>query len=288
MTLSVGRTYAETLLERFGMNVRLDLYSVASRLGLSIEERDAEGFEGALVRPIGGRIGIIVLSRSIREIGRRNFTIAHEIGHYVLPGHDTEESVCLARDVESWGSRVDRRELDANEFAAEILIPTSLLRARASSTQPGIAILSDLAEEFSASLTATARRFVEVTTHRCAIVWSTKNKIVWYAKSETFGHHVKVGEVVDRNSLAYRCFSGAERQAGPLLIPADSWLPEHNLLADARIFEESLFLPFYESVLSLLWTTGRIEKRTEWDEEESEEALDPNEFTLARKRWPGK
>jgi IrrE N-terminal-like domain len=286
--ISVGKTYAQTLLERLGIGDRPDLYSLAARLGLSIQENEVQGFEGALVRPIGGRIGIIVLSRSIRELGRKNFALAHEIGHYLLPGHDTEESICLTRDLDSWSAKADRKELDANEFAAELLIPTSSLRRRVGSAEPGIALISDIAEEFSASLTATARRFVEVTTHRCAVVWSTRGRIAWYAKSNEFGHHVKVGENVDRHSLAYQCFSGTKRQAGPILVAADSWLMESNLLADAQILEESLVLPFYESVLSLLSITTRIEKQTEWDEEEPGETLDPNEFTLGRKRWPRK
>jgi IrrE N-terminal-like domain len=288
MTVRIGRAYAQAFLERLGVHERSDLKTIASRIGLSVEEADTEGFEGALVRPIGGKIGVIVLSRSIRELGRRNFTLAHEIGHFLLPGHDTEERVCLAGDLESWGNRLDRRELDANEFAAELLVPTFLLEPRIRSTEPGFGIIGKLAQEFSASLTATARRFVEVTTHRCAVVWSTRDRISWYARSQEFGHHVNVGERLDRGSLAYKCLFEGQRQAGPMLVPAHSWLPEHNLLPDARVSEESLLLPFYESALSLLWITERIEERTEWDEEESEEALDPDEFTLARQRWPRK
>jgi hypothetical protein len=287
MSVSVGKAYAEILLERLGVSGFPDLQSIASRVGLSIEEAHVRGFEGALVRPIGGRIGIIVLSDSIRELGRRKFTIAHEIGHFLLPGHDVEECVCLSHDLESWGEKLDKRELDANEFAAELLIPTLLVQKRVTAAEPGLRHITEIAREFSASLTATARRFVEISSYRCAMVWSTKGRIIWYAKSSEFGHHVRVGESVDRQALAYACFSGSAIQAGPAPVPADSWLPDHSLVPNARILEESILLPFYESVLSLLWIHERIEKRTEWDEEE-EEPLDPGEFTLARKRWPRK
>lgn len=286
--ISVGKTYAQTLLERLGIVDRPDLYSIAARIGLSIQENEVQGFEGALIRPIGGRIGIVVLSRSIRELGRKNFTIAHEIGHYLLPGHDTEEHVCLTRDVESWSAKADKKELDANEFAAELLIPTASLQQRMGSAKPTIALVSSIAEEFSTSLTTSARRFVETTGERCAFVWSTEGRISWYVKSNEFGHHVKVGEQVDRHSLAYQCFSEAKRQSGPALVPAESWLPESNLLTNAEIIEESLLLPFYRSVLSLLSIRARIENRTEWDEEQTEEPLAPDEFTLDRKRWPTK
>ncbi len=287
MSVSVGKAYAEILLERLGVSSSPDLQSIASRVGLWIEEAHVKGFEGALVQPIGGRVGIIVLSDSIRELGRRNFTIAHEIGHFLLPGHDVEESICLSGDLESWAEKLDKRELDANEFAAELLIPTFLLQRMTTAAEPGIRLISEIASEFSASLTAAARRFVEITSHRCAVVWSTRGRIIWYAKSREFGRHVRVGESVDHEALAHACFSGSAKQAGPALVPADSWLPDHNLVPNARIIEESIFLPFYGSVLSLLWIHERIEKRTEWDEEE-EELLDPGEFTLSRKRWPRK
>lgn len=286
MTDSISGAYAEALLAQLGVREPPDLNSIAARIGLSVEEAEAEGFEGALVRPIGGKIGVIVLSRSIRESGRKNFTIAHEIGHFLLPGHDTEESVCLSGDLESWGKKLAKRELEANEFAAELLVPTFLLKPRIRSVEPSFGIVGKLAQVFSTSLTATARRFVEVTSHRCAVVWSTRDKISWYAKSQEFGHHVNVGEGVNRDSLAYRCLFEGQRQVGPMPVPAHSWVPERNLIPEACLLEESLLLPFYGSVLSLLWITERIEKRTEWDEEESKEELDPNEFTLGRKRWP--
>jgi hypothetical protein len=287
MNVSIGKAYADTLLERLGISGSPDLQNIAIRVGLTIEEARVSGFEGALVRPVGGSVGIIVLSDSIRERGRRNFTIAHEIGHFLLPGHDTEECVCFSRDLESWKEELDRRELDANEFAAELLIPTFLVQTRVTAMEPSLRPIAEIAKEFSASLTAATRRFVELTTHRCAMVWSTRGRIIWYAKSSEFGHHVRVGECIDRHALAYGCFTGSGRQVGPAPVPADSWLPDHNLVPNAQILEESISLPFYESVLSLLWIQERIEKRTEWHEQE-EEPLDPEEFTLSRKRWPRK
>ncbi len=287
MSLAIGRMYAETLLEKLDVREPPDFLKVAAQIGLSIEEADVESFDGALVRPVGGRVGIIVVRRSIRENGRKNFTIAHEIGHFVLPGHDSEESICLSSEVESWPDNLEKGELDANEFAAELLVPGRLVSSKISASQPSLAVVKAIAHDFSASLTASARRFVEFTPHRCAAVMSTRKKIVWYVKSGEFGHHVKVGEIVDKRTGAYECFTGLSREPGLASIPADSWLPDYNLLPGAQILEDSVLLPFYDSVVSLLWIRDRIERRSEWDDEQ-EEPMDPNEFTLGRKRWPVK
>lgn len=52
---------------------------------------------------------------------RQRFTIAHELGHYVL-GHGSKEDV-LYRNGDS-----DPDEVEANAFAAEILMPKGVIR----------------------------------------------------------------------------------------------------------------------------------------------------------------
>ena len=63
---------------------------------------------------------------------RQRFTIAHEIGHLFLHEHDQVHvdrgfRVRLRSGVSSEGT--DRDEMEANRFAAELLMPTQLLRA---------------------------------------------------------------------------------------------------------------------------------------------------------------
>ena len=69
-------------------------------------------------------------------------------------------------------------------------------------------------------------------------------------------------------------------------VPASAWLFNKGLLEDARILEHSRYLPTYNAVLSWLAIPERIE---DWDEAEKDAfGLDPEEFTLYRKRWPGR
>ena len=69
-------------------------------------------FVGALVR--SSNLAVIFYAERL-SAGRRRFTIAHEIGHYLLPGHDEEACYCA----ESGG----RCEVEANRFAAALLMP---------------------------------------------------------------------------------------------------------------------------------------------------------------------
>lgn len=287
MTLAPGRIYAQALLEALNISGVPDLEEIARRIGLSIEEADVSGFEGALVRPEGVPVGIIALSRNIREKARRNFTIAHEIGHFVLPGHDSVGNVCPSHQIESLSKNVDRYEQEANEFAGELLIPTAQGSKIVQRGTPCLTVIKELANNFNASLTASGWRYCELTPERCALVVSTKEKIAWYKPSDDFGFHVKVGDEVERGSVAFDCFQQRQVPSEPVSVPASLWLASSNLLPDAKVWEESMLLANYGAVLTLLWLKERVEQRTEWDEGE-EESLDPEEFTLRRKRWPGK
>lgn len=287
MNLPVGKVYAEKLRSKLGLAAQVQMPLIVQRLGLWIEEVDVKGFEGALIRALGTSVGVIALSKNIREEGRKNFTIAHEIGHFVLPGHEASDNVCLSSHIESWSKDTNQFEQEANDFAGGLLIPSEYASRKVSAVTPGLTVAREIAREFNASLTASAWKFCELSPERCAIVVSKRRRISWYKPSDVFAFHVRVGDEVENGTFAFDCFAGRKTPSEPSPVSASLWLATENLLSGAEIWEESLLLPYYESVLTLLWIKKRIERRTEWDEEE-EEPLDPREFTLHRKRWPRK
>jgi len=82
-------------------------------------------------------------------------------------------------------------------------------------------------------------------------------------------------------------YNGKTPSDEPEAIPASEWIQAARLREDAEIWEQSLSLPSYESVITLLWVRDDI-TREESDEDSLLPELDPEEFTLRRKRWPGK
>src|ERR1051325_10675045 len=110
--------FACALLAKFKMS-KADLPDLASRIGLKIREVGSVGFEGALMRVPNKPIGIIAIKKDIREPGRKRFTIGHEIGHYILPGHG--DTVCKSADIGSSRGGSDQ-EVAANRFASELLL----------------------------------------------------------------------------------------------------------------------------------------------------------------------
>jgi hypothetical protein len=275
---------AQALLDEFGIDCGNRVEQVAARLGLEVRDVIASSFDGALLRVAGQAVGTIVVRRGI-DAGRRRFTIAHELGHYLLP--DQQEGLatpCRQSSIESWESSVGQREIDANRFAAEILMPESLI-GDIVRLQPSMAVAENIAARCQTSLTAAVVRLVELSTFRVAMAMSRDDAVRWYRVSREFGRSIRTG-ALDARTIAHDVIRDAAA-TGATLVPADAWLFDQNLQADAKVWEHSVALGSYESVLTLLEIRERIERRIEDDEELLAE-LDPTEFTLQRKSWPRK
>lgn len=94
----------------------------------------------------------LIMYSGIEPPVRQRFTVAHELGHYAL-----EHGNAFRDDPSSFSSRaIDWREREANQFAAELLMPTeALLRIVRSGT---VADAGALAAMFNVSKVAMSYR----------------------------------------------------------------------------------------------------------------------------------
>lgn len=141
------RVFASARVDTFPVDVSI----VAAHLDLQIVPRlfpASERTSGALLRRPDGAVIIVNKSHSVV---RRRFTVAHEIGHYVL--HDDELHVDRFRDDRS-ETGTDAKEVEANAFAAELLMPEAVLRKEV----PPMELL-DLDADAQETIARLARRF---------------------------------------------------------------------------------------------------------------------------------
>jgi hypothetical protein len=273
---------AGVFLERFGDDAGKRLESILPHIGLDLKTRDAKSYEGCLLRIKGIPRGRIVLSEQIREAGRRRFTLAHEVGHYLLPNQQDLSAPCTKVSIESWDDALAKPETDANRFAAEVLMPRSIVQAYLRE-MPKFKHIEEIAKSCDTSLTASAYRLAELSSFRVAAVWSHAGSVRWYKPSQEFERWIRKGEVRPE-SFAFDAFRGEPVPTSLESVPATAWLFEKGLRNDARILEQSVLLPNYDAVLTWLVIPEEIE---DWDDSAARE-LDPDEFTLHRKVWPAK
>ena len=136
MSVRYARTQAEKLVDRLGMSsVPVDVEKIAEQLGLPVMYADlGAGVSGLLISD-GAEAHICVQERDAPV--RQRFTIAHEIGHHHLrhqfePGHHVH--VDRGHYVSERGPRAsdgaDPKEVEANQFAACLLMPMRLVREK--------------------------------------------------------------------------------------------------------------------------------------------------------------
>ena len=117
----------------------------------------------------------------------------------------------------------------------------------------------------------------------CAVVWSSAGEVRWFKGSGEFNRWVRIRERVDPRTFAHDAFAGTGLPNRPESVPADAWLDGH-FEPEATVLEHSRAMPNYNGVLTLLW----LKDNPEPTDDEALEPLDPTEFELGRKRWPGK
>ena len=101
----------------------VDPVVIAQKIGISVKQADLPSeISGALIRRKGQDPTIFIDRRD--SMSRRRFTCAHEIGHFYDRFGDEEIEHIDLRNQDS-GAGTDSREVFANQFAANLLMPES-------------------------------------------------------------------------------------------------------------------------------------------------------------------
>lgn len=147
---------AESVARQIGYRPRGNLHEIVAKLGGRVSYRDfwSDNDSGSLIVESSNDFVIFVAKNTSLE--RDKFTIAHELGHYVLhylwPARNSNEPQGKMK-ANRYGS--DRAEWEANWFAAAFLMPE--VEFRSAFYASGGDFVS-LAEEFGVSVLAAKTR----------------------------------------------------------------------------------------------------------------------------------
>ncbi len=124
---------AAEILKNYKLSIPLDVKKIAEDQGLEIELMDLDPEVSGFLLYQEGEIHLGV--NKDHHSNRQRFTIAHELGHFVMhkdqaiSNYYTDKGVVFFRDSIS-AEGTDQNEKDANSFAAALLMPTKEVRAR--------------------------------------------------------------------------------------------------------------------------------------------------------------
>jgi IrrE N-terminal-like domain len=254
-SLSPAAQLADLLLDRFKITGKPDLEALCRLLGLRVREKPFKGFDGVLLRRENATKGIIGINTAIKEISRKRFTVAHEIAHFVIPYHQKPETMCETRLIESFSGELNPAEVEANEFATELLLPGKLVRKRFDLDRPSLARISLVANEFETGLSAATSRFLALTRQPCALVWSMAGRAVWYRTSNELPLPLPIQDLPAAGSVAGKLFVGKRVASGMQQVDPQMWFYSDHAARIKTAFEDSMYFPAYGAVITLLWVT---------------------------------
>ena len=262
---------------------KVPLVGIASALGIeAIEEHDNEAIEGMLAI-VDGR-GAVSLRRTLRP-GRRNFTLGHEIGHFVIPNHRFQSTKfqCAKRDIGqergtgNWAQRPapERIEVEANEFAAALLVPRPEFRAerRKLGAAYDVAHIRSLAETFAVSQEVMAKVYVQEADERIAIETSQSGLVRRVIPKQGFPYlGLRRDMPLPRDSLTQRFKVANDPISNLVELPAHVWVEKSQGIG---ALYEQVFVQEDGWAMTLIAV----------DEEEDDEEGDDRDWNRRSNRW---
>lgn len=163
-----------------------DLTQLVLSLGLYYEEVPMTGCEGRIIYSASGRTGKITVNSDTRYEPRKRFSIAHEVGHYMLDHNKMHVDNPGTLDCYRQGNQ----EAEANEFASELLMPTPAFMKAVEGKAFSPRLIEEVSEHFGTSISSVVYRYVTCGPHPIAVVYSYKGKVVWMRKSTDLGYYM--------------------------------------------------------------------------------------------------
>lgn len=201
------------------------------------------GFEGMLRPSPKKPCWHIIYNNGTDYRGREKFTLAHELGHYLLhrrplspadfgngaANDDVNERAfsCNPLDRHLWQKSREEIEGQADTFASYLLMPIDDYRQQVAGQDMSVDLLRHVARRYGVSLTAVVRKWIEFTDQRAAMVLGRDGFALWGWSSDSAyksGIFINSGMELPEMSVAAR---GPSVQNGetnlPIALPENVW-----------------------------------------------------------------
>jgi Zn-dependent peptidase ImmA (M78 family) len=262
--ISKGSLSALNLLERCGLNdpTEIPLHKIIFGLGAYYEERPLKKCEGRIFT--WSNKTIITINSNISIEGKKRYALAHEIGHFEMHRDSIPIILDSELDFVDW-LKHGPHEQEANEFAAEFLMPREIFRIECKNKKISPELIRYLASRFQTSLTSTVLRYVQFGNHEVCVVYCKDNKMKWWKKSEDFYPFLnfQFDDSPPSGSVAYEMFTKKtfyddldQKQQ----VWKSDWFKMKDDEIDTPFFEFCIFVPSYNYTLSIIWQENKKSK----------------------------
>lgn len=235
----------------------IDIKDVICSKGIFIRPCKIQGSQGRIV--MNGNNAIISYDETINYDSKINFILAHELGHYEMHKSLLQNKMLFNDDektLNEWYAK-GVHETEANQFAAELLMPEMLFKSQIDKKTFSIQLMRNVADYFGTSITATILRYRDIGSFPLAIVFSEKKVIKWVSFSEDFIlRYIPLNEKIPENSVAEDYFYYGRLPIDCEKIYAKDWFSYHQNIkrhAEMEMYEQCFKISNNDSILSVIW-----------------------------------
>lgn len=239
--------------------LELPIETIIKSKNILIKEEEIDGADGRILMKEDS--GIITINSNISFYPRKRFILAHELGHFELHRHlkkgFTDNDETLNHSSQPYFSQ---EEIEANEFAAEFLMPTEMFAKECKGKVFNYKVIEHLAAKFEVSKTAAILKFLKKGNgnHPIFVVCCQDNKMKWFKKSDDWWYYsqFKKDSPPPSGSVAFEVFKKGISYYGEestQQIWKSDWFEMKGDEPDSKFYEYCLFVPSFNYMISVIW-----------------------------------
>ncbi|WP_417857799.1 ImmA/IrrE family metallo-endopeptidase [Xanthomarina gelatinilytica] len=261
-----GSRKAKELLEEIGLDdityMPMDLF--VSALGATLIEEPLKNSDGKIIR--GNTKTLIKINSEILYEEKKRFTIAHEVGHYLL--HDKLDLAVHNENSNTlnWFQNIEQQakkgiqEYEANDFASELLMPEIIFRKFIEYKSFSPSLIKEISIRFKTSLTSVVYRLITLDVFPLLVVFISDGVVRYWRKSSDLKGWLKdvtklsppedsvAKEYIDAD---YDFIYKGEEKAQE--IERSTWFKLYENQEDSDFMEYCIPTKQYKTIISIIW-----------------------------------
>lgn len=207
-------------------------------------------YMGSLIRAEGKTI--ILVNTDIKNVGRINFTKAHELGHFSL-NHKGQQFECTRNDMNNFTK--NPMEIEANQFAKEFLLPEHMVKQITMSAPFDFDTIKSIGNEYMVSKLVAAFRILDFHLGNYAVIGSKHGIVTQLGMSKSLVGRIqllRLGRSINERSFAKACLISNYRMNGYSSIDPKVWITRNDTGLRISLKEYSRVDKTSGSVMTLL------------------------------------
>lgn len=189
------RELARSILSEFGIDNPMDvsIEDIIYALNIPLKYTKLSNCEGRIIHSEGK--SLIVVNNNTSFQTRRDFTLAHELGHFLMHRHDMnhhiDDSTTMSWFDDKNNAKASKQEIEANIFASEILLPSHLFKKEVECKKFSPELIRFISDKFKVSRSSVIYRFLELGNHPICVFYTKDNKVRYWRRSKDFNYRIK-------------------------------------------------------------------------------------------------